>query len=70
MTPGAGGIMKNKNKVILGILIIVGGLAIAAGYGWTSTGWVGSLLALGGLAILGLSVAVERRTATRLCPST
>jgi hypothetical protein len=30
MTPGAGGIMKNKNKVILGILIIVGGLAVAA----------------------------------------
>ena len=30
MTPGAGGIMKNKNKVILGILIFIGGLAIAA----------------------------------------
>src|ERR1700680_935390 len=26
-----------------------GGLAIAAGYGWTSTGWVGTLFALGGL---------------------
>lgn len=38
----------------------LGGMAIAAGYGWTSTGWVGSLLALGGLAILGLSVLVER----------
>ncbi|HEX7854226.1 MAG TPA: MFS transporter [Sphingobium sp.] len=45
----------------------LGGLAIAAGYGWTSTGWVGCLLALGGLAILGISVAVERRTTTRLC---
>lgn len=39
----------------------LGGLAIAAGYGWTSTGWVGSVLALGGLAILGVSVLVERR---------
>ena len=27
----------------------LGGMAIAAGYGWTSTGWVGSALALGGL---------------------
>lgn len=38
----------------------LGGMAIAAGYGWTSTGWVGALLALGGLAVLGVSVAVER----------
>jgi len=26
----------------------LGGLAIAAGFGWTSTGWVGCALALGG----------------------
>ena len=29
----------------------LGGLAIAAGYGWTSTGWVGCALALGGFAV-------------------
>lgn len=29
----------------------LGGLAIAAGYGWTSTGYVGAALALGGFAI-------------------
>lgn len=29
----------------------LGGLAIASGYGWTSTGWVGFGLALGGLAV-------------------
>lgn len=29
----------------------LGGMAIAAGYGWTSTGWVGAALALGGLAL-------------------
>jgi DHA1 family inner membrane transport protein len=29
----------------------LGGMAIAAGYGWTSTGWVGCALALAGLAI-------------------
>ena len=39
----------------------LGGLAIAAGYGWTSTGWVGAGLALGGLAMLAVSWAVERR---------
>jgi DHA1 family inner membrane transport protein len=40
----------------------LGGLAIAAGYGWTSTGWVGCALAVGGLAIMAVSVAIERRT--------
>jgi DHA1 family inner membrane transport protein len=39
----------------------LGGLAIAAGYGWTSTGWVGCGLALGGLAIWAVSLAVDRR---------
>lgn len=29
----------------------LGGMAIAAGYGWTSTGWVGLALALGGLIV-------------------
>jgi len=33
----------------------LGGMAIAAGWGWTSTGWVGCLLALGGLAIWAVS---------------
>jgi len=40
----------------------LGGLAIAHGYGWTSTGWVGSLLALGGVAILGVAAYDARRT--------
>lgn len=39
----------------------LGGLAIAAGYGWTSTGWVGVALALGGLAIWAVSLALDRR---------
>ncbi|MGO4666109.1 MFS transporter [Bosea sp. 2RAB26] len=30
---------------------LLAGMAIASGYGWTSTGWVGSALALGGFAI-------------------
>ncbi|MCY1220082.1 Inner membrane transport protein YdhP [compost metagenome] len=43
----------------------LGGVTIAAGYGWTSTGWVGLLLALGGLAIYGWSVLeTDRRGAT------
>jgi len=33
----------------------LGGMAIAAGYGWTSTGWVGCALALGGLAVWAVS---------------
>jgi DHA1 family inner membrane transport protein len=39
----------------------LGGLAIAAGYGWTATGWVGALLSAGGLAIFLLSWALEKR---------
>jgi DHA1 family inner membrane transport protein len=34
----------------------LGGLTIAAGYGWESTGWVGLLLALGGLAVYAWSM--------------
>ena len=37
----------------------LGGIAIAAGYGWTSTGWVGCGLALAGLAIWGVSVRLD-----------
>jgi MFS transporter, DHA1 family, inner membrane transport protein len=39
----------------------LGGMAIAAGYGWTSTGWVGCGLAVGGFVIWGMSVGMERR---------
>jgi MFS transporter, DHA1 family, inner membrane transport protein len=38
----------------------LGGLTIAAGFGWTSTGWLGALLAAGGLLILTFSLALER----------
>ncbi len=44
---------------------LLGGMAIEAGYGWTSTGWVGCGLALAGLAIWGVSVRLDagvRRT--------
>jgi DHA1 family inner membrane transport protein len=37
-----------------------GGLAIAAGYGWTSTGWVGTLFALGGLGVFATSLFTDR----------
>ncbi len=36
----------------------LGGLAIAAGWGWTSTGWVGCGLALAGLVVWGTSLLV------------
>jgi DHA1 family inner membrane transport protein len=39
----------------------LGGMAVAAGYGWTSTGWVGCGLALGGLAIWAATMLSMRR---------
>jgi DHA1 family inner membrane transport protein len=39
----------------------LGGLAIAAGLGWTSTGWVGALLAVGGLAVFAASMWLQGR---------
>jgi DHA1 family inner membrane transport protein len=38
----------------------VGGLAIAAGFGWTSTGWVGCGLALGGFAAWVMAAITDR----------
>jgi predicted MFS family arabinose efflux permease len=35
---------------------LTGGLTIAAGYGWTSTGWVGTLFALGGVGVFTMSL--------------
>ncbi|MEZ2405544.1 MFS transporter [Bosea sp. RCC_152_1] len=43
----------------------LGGMAIAAGYGWTSTGWVGAVLALGGIAIWGVSLLDDRLSRRR-----
>jgi DHA1 family inner membrane transport protein len=40
----------------------LGGMAIAAGHGWTSTGWVGTALALGGFAIWIVAVLDDRLT--------
>jgi MFS transporter, DHA1 family, inner membrane transport protein len=45
----------------------LGGVAIAGGFGWTSPGWVGALLAIGGLCIWTLSMYVQGKTgATRV----
>ena len=41
----------------------LGGLAIAAGFGWTSTGWVGCGLALGGFAVWVVAWTTERSPA-------
>lgn len=43
----------------------LGGLAIAHGFGWTSPGWVGSGLALAGLLLWAVSVAMDRRQVAR-----
>ncbi|MDB5731067.1 MAG: major facilitator superfamily 1 [Variovorax sp.] len=39
----------------------LGGVAISAGLGWTSTGWVGTLLAVAGFGIFGLAARAKRR---------
>ena len=39
----------------------LGGLAVLWGWGWAATGWVGAVLALGGLGVFGVSVWVDRR---------
>lgn len=39
----------------------LGGMAIAAGHGWASTGWVGSALALGGFVIWALALLDDRQ---------
>jgi len=39
------------------------GMAIGAGFGWQSAGWVGCALTLGGLVIWALSALEDRRTA-------
>jgi len=41
----------------------LGGVAIAGGLGWASTGWVGALLALAGLLIFGVALAEQGRNA-------
>ena len=39
------------------------GVAVGAGLGWASTGWVGALLAVAGLLIFAVSLAEEGRNA-------
>ena len=43
---------------------LLGGMAIAAGYGWTSTAWVGVGLSLGGFAIFVLAWLTGRKRAS------
>jgi DHA1 family inner membrane transport protein len=45
---------------------LLGGLAIDAGWGWTSTGPVGAALAMGGFAIWLVTVWDDRRRATKV----
>jgi DHA1 family inner membrane transport protein len=40
----------------------LGGVSIAAGLGWTSTGWVGVVLGLGGVGIFTWALSSERAT--------
>jgi len=42
----------------------LGGVSIAAGFGWTSTGWIGALLAAGGFLVFLLARFTDRRAAS------
>lgn len=44
-----------------GLGAALAGAAITAGYGWSSPGWVGALLAGGGLVVFLVALALERR---------
>ncbi|MCD2325052.1 MFS transporter [Sphingomonas sp. IC-56] len=44
---------------------LLGGMAVAAGWGWSSTGYVGSALALGGLLVWCLAMLSDRRIRRR-----
>ncbi|MBS0451349.1 MAG: MFS transporter [Proteobacteria bacterium] len=44
----------------------LGGMAIGAGLGWTSTGWVGALLSLAGMGVFGWALASARAEARRV----
>jgi DHA1 family inner membrane transport protein len=48
----------------------LGGLVIAAGYGYTATSWVGVALSAGGLVVLLLSAGVHARGRTVEAPVT
>ncbi|NAT60657.1 MFS transporter [Pseudomonas syringae pv. actinidifoliorum] len=39
----------------------LGGLSIAGGYGWASTGWVGAALAVFGIIFFAISIRLEKR---------
>ena len=47
----------------------LGGLTIAAGLGWTSTAWVGAILALAGMVMFAWSMQVDRADARRRLPA-
>ena len=47
----------------------LGGMAIGAGFGHASTGYVGAITALGGLLLWALACALERRQSSRACNS-
>ncbi|GAB7552150.1 MFS transporter [Novosphingobium sp. 11B] len=47
----------------------LGGMAISAGLGLTSTGWIGACLALGGLAVFLVTISLHKRETLQPCPA-
>lgn len=69
---GAEGLAAALNQSAFNIANAVGpwlgGLAVSAGLGWTSVGWVGLSLSLGGFAIYLLSIADDFRSKRKTPP--
>jgi DHA1 family inner membrane transport protein len=47
----------------------LGGVVVAAGYGYTATSWVGAGLSVAGFVVLLLSVVLQRRTNLATAPA-
>lgn len=62
----AASLMHSAFNLANAIGAYAGGLVIAAGYGWTSTAWLGALLTLGGFIIFVFSWIVEEKANKRL----
>ena len=69
---GAEGLAAALNQSAFNIANAVGpwlgGLAISAGLGWTSVGWVGLALSLGGFVIYLISIAEEFKSRKNMPP--
>ena len=61
----AASVMHSATNTANAIGAWAGGLVLSAGAGYAAIGWVGAVMAVGGLALAGVSTVVARRSAAR-----